>query len=266
MGDNKHESGNAAPKRNEKANCANPIPSWAQAMKCDGQSDDKDHSAKEEWHWTVQNRAQGAIAVVAFLALTAAVASACFSFGAFKEAQQANVINRKNLIEANRAWIAPDFMTFNRPIEASGGLLDIALKVQNVGRNPAIKAKHNFRIISVPYIENIATGQNTPIPPNNTCDGIRNNIVDGLVFYPSTSNAWIPHNFENSVDYIEAAIERKSSILIQGCISYVSFRERRFSKFTFLLRDKPDCVLMGTVLKRPDCWGFNLLETGSEAD
>jgi len=143
MGDNKHESGNTAPKRNEKAKCAKPLPSWAQTMKCDGQSDDKNHRVKEEWHWTVQNWAQGTIALVAFLALVAAAASARFSYGAFKEAQRQADAAWRALTDVQRAFMVAENPTI-QGFEEDATDYRFKVTIKNSGTTPTRNLSYLF--------------------------------------------------------------------------------------------------------------------------
>jgi hypothetical protein len=76
-------------------------------------------------------------------------------------------------MRANRAWLAPSFMMLNGPLE-SGGPADVAIHVQNVGREPATGVRYRIHDYTAQYIPHGPAGAapyNAIASPNTTCEG-----------------------------------------------------------------------------------------------
>jgi hypothetical protein len=176
-------------------------------------------------------------------------------------------------LAANRAWLAPNYMYLDSPLE-NGLPVQSVVKVVNVGREPALGLVWKTTETGVPYIPD--TGDD-PIQTNrnSTCDGLEPKPPDGMVVYPAGANDsvndLVPLDIQDSPDnrkLLQDALNRTKSIVIDGCFAYRTGGGKHTSSFRFLLRDKPgqpSFVLNKDGHPVPN-WRFNALPSGNEAD
>lgn len=159
-------------------------------------------------------------------------------------------------------------MVLNRPLEKSS-TIGFQIHVENVGREPAFNGVYTFNYFLAPYI----TGGNSPdvFQENTTCRGLKPAPHSGITIYPGTVKFWIPYSFEDK-KMIAYILERKGSLVVEGCIAFLTFGQRHTSEFRFFLRDTlgPSCwaakegitTLQGVM----QCWNFNGMLRGSGPD
>ncbi len=174
-------------------------------------------------------------------------------------------------IEANRAWVAPKQMVLNQPLE-NGQPIEFALHLVNFGREPALGVTWRWQPRLVPYVP-LEGSDTTNFGPNDACDGLEPSKEHGFVVYPGTdTRAWVMGDFSQIQDgqsMRQQVLARRGSVVIEGCVAYLTQRERHTSGFRFFLRDVP-----GTSSWSPGApgqqgnpnWNFNLTLDGNEAD
>jgi hypothetical protein len=161
------------------------------------------------------------------------------------------------LSESVRAWVAPSFMQHL----SDGTPAMTQIRLNNAGRAPALKVTWSeINLVLVDYIpETNAAHPQTPIR-NSTCDGL--NPSSDLVLWPNTpTNFWLPLRLDTTpVDSnkLQAARLRLGSLVVQGCIAYLTAKGRHTSEFQFLWRD--------TAGQPPGQWNFNLTPDGNDAN
>lgn len=129
-----------------------PLPAWARAMKHDKQSKCKDHQAEERRHWTIQNWAQGIIAVVSVLGFFGAVITVCLSYKAFRESQRqadAAQVQVKIMQDEQRPWISLELQP-EGPLtrDSNGWNFIVKYALNNVGKSPAFDV--DFYAVMIP--------------------------------------------------------------------------------------------------------------------
>jgi hypothetical protein len=154
------------------------------------------------------------------------------------ELRQSNVTATAAMIGANRAWVDPAFMFLLRPLEG-GEPISFQLRVENVGREPAIDAVFRFQISLVEYIPLIGS-QPPAIPRNAACDALEPDATAGIVLYstniPGLKN-WTVHTFDDTPESRQIsldAVSRRGSIVIDGCVAYRTFGQKHTVAFRFL--------------------------------
>jgi hypothetical protein len=116
------------------ADSTEPFPSWVSAMKQNGPTEEKEHKAAERSQWTHQKWTQSITVAISTIALIGALASACFAYSAFKEAQrQANAV-----FADQRPWVRVK-LNFGSLTFAENGdaIITYETCVRNIGRSPA---------------------------------------------------------------------------------------------------------------------------------
>jgi hypothetical protein len=177
-------------------------------------------------------------------------------------------------LAANRAWLAPNYMYLDSPLE-NGLPVQYVVKVVNVGREPALGVVWKTTETGVPYIPDSGNHISIQMNRNSTCDGLEPKPPDGMVVYPAGANDLVndlvPLDIQDSPDnrkLIQDALNRTKSIIIDGCFAYRTGGGKHTSSFRFLLRDKPgqpSSVLNKDGHPVPN-WRFNALPSGNEAD
>jgi hypothetical protein len=169
---------------------------------------------------------------------------------------------RQAIFAANRAWIAPRYMRFNSPL-VENGVVDVALSIPNVGREPALAVKYKFDLRGIKYIPQAnVPNPEADVPINHTCDNLHTDKASGLVDWPEVSygSNFIPYAFDDTSENRQIAndaLHHMRSMMVQGCIVYRTGGDEHTSHFRFFLRDN----------ERPSVqWNFNSMRTGNEAN
>jgi hypothetical protein len=171
-------------------------------------------------------------------------------------------------VTANRAWVAPEQMVLESPIE-TGLPLKYRIRIVNPGKEPGLGSMWNVRAFGVPYIRE--TGEMLNFGPNNTCVGIKLNPKSGVVLYPTGStDFWIPLRISDSPrnrSLLQAVAQKQKSLVIEGCIAYLTDGERHTSRFRFFLRDVPGpSFIVDKNGNKAAAWNFNATLDGNDAN
>jgi hypothetical protein len=184
-------------------------------------------------------------------------------------AKQSADLASEALVASTRAWLAPSFAMLNTPLE-NGPPISFQIRMINTGKEPALNAAWDFKYHLIPYVE----PTNSPsenLGPNAVCENVEPAIGAGIVIYPaSTTNFWLPLEIPDTPEdrkIVAAALERRNSLVIEGCIAYRTFGKTHKSWFRFFLRDvqgQPSFVMKdGKLLPN---WNFNAMITGNGAN
>jgi hypothetical protein len=134
----------------------------------------------------------------------------------------------RNIVEANRAWVAPGTPTLTHE-PAIGQPVRVSFPWDNLGREPAtelkisiffdvLKSQPGHSILSVPNIT------------ENTCDKYPPYVDLGVTF-PAKSASFDAATSQQAITW-DAALESGDQLLrARGCISYVTFGTRHYSWF-----------------------------------
>jgi hypothetical protein len=187
------------------------------------------------------------------------------------EIHQSGVDTRKiakAAIATNRAWIAPNSINLFSSLE-SGTPLKFQIGALNLGREPALGVVYNIQSYGVPYIPEDAVSIN--FGPNITCKGLEPTPRDGIVFYPIQAKMLVPQIIPDTLEkrqLIEAVMNRKESLVIDGCFAYRTVGEVHTSMFRYFLRDRPGISSFTPEMPRKPstAWQFNVTLTGNEAN
>jgi hypothetical protein len=203
----------------------------------------------------------------ALLTLFVAVAA----FGSAWIFQEQLTEARKARIAEERAWIDPESMVLGSALE-NGLPVKYQIRIVNPGKEPAIGVVWKATPVSVPYIERNSNFDINKIGRNAACDGLISTAPDGTVLYPQSGvNFWLPLDIPNTVEnrqLIKDVLNKKKSLVIDGCFAYTTIGEKHLSWFRFFLRDLPNVssyVLNGTGQSTP-AWNFNEMSTGNGTD
>jgi hypothetical protein len=144
-------------------------------------------------------------------------------------------------IEANRAWVGPISMELESSLE-SGKPINFALHLVNFGREPALGAVWKWDARLAPYVP--AEGPDTStFGANNACDGIEPNPNGGVSIYPLGGPQYFwPDDLSRVSEYQkweEAVLARRGTLVIEGCVAYLTMASKHTSAFRFFLRDIP---------------------------
>jgi hypothetical protein len=152
------------------------------------------------------------------------------------------------MIGANRAWVDPAFMFLLRPLEG-GEPISFQLRVENVGREPAIDAVFRFQISLVEYIPLIGS-QPPAIPRNAACDALEPDATAGIVLYstniPGLKN-WTVHTFDDTPENRQIsldAVSRRGSIVIDGCAAYRTLGQKHTVAFRIFCEGRTRAKLL----------------------
>ena len=178
---------------------------------------------------------------------------------------ESNQITYAAMFNASRAWLAPREIVFYRP-PIQNETLQLTLNYYNVGKLPALNVStpplSSFRrdasvifghgvIPSSPAVVD-AIGRNV------TCNGLK--VIAGAggdaVFpYPDRPSRII-------IDSVGIADEKlwvgNTTLIIKGCLGYLTFGQPHFSQFCYILRPEPPAP-MGE-------WKFVTCPLGNEAN
>lgn len=162
---------------------------------------------------------------------------------------------------ANRAWLGPMQLHLLQPIESLPSRMQ--LHVINFGREPANGVVWKMTPTLAPYLEDDArdaSDEKKMGVKNSACDGLHPSDGDGLVIYPLQPYD-LPEPITDSAENREIrnkVLAKTGTLLVQGCLGYVTYGKPHFSKFEFFLRD---------VAGRPSNeWPFNAPPEGNHAD
>lgn len=177
-----------------------------------------------------------------------------------KAAEDSAKVAEKTLIATNRAWVGVPFMMLGAPLE-NGYPVAIQFRLVNTGKSPALGLVWSLKPRLIDYVPD-ASDKGPPREPNTTCDVLHPDIANGIVLWPDIggSKSWVPEKFsstpENKVIF-DATLARSKSLILEGCIAYVTLGEPHKSWFRFFLRDIPG----------PSTgWQFNSDLSGNGAD
>ncbi|MGA8939212.1 MAG: hypothetical protein WB439_08610 [Acidobacteriaceae bacterium] len=173
-------------------------------------------------------------------------------------------------VTANRAWIAPEQMILDSPVE-SGLPLKYQIRIVNPGKEPALDGVWNVKSFGAPYIREGRGPDPTRFGHNSTCEGLHPNKNGGMTVYPSgATNFWIPLSVEDTPDnriLIAAVQNRSQSLVLEGCFAYLTDGAAHTSAFRFFLRDIPGPSFAtnkeGTQV---EAWNFNATFDGNDAN
>jgi hypothetical protein len=137
------------------------------------EAENRSHRTGEKGFWAFQNIIQKRTFFVAFAALIAAIASACFSYRAFREAQNqakaaqdANRIAREALHRSQRAWVGLDGQLTVDVFDTTPRLrVESHYKIKNLGNSPAIN------VITTGWFE--SDPKNWALTAKFTCDSAK---------------------------------------------------------------------------------------------
>lgn len=174
-------------------------------------------------------------------------------------------------IEANRAWVAPNQMVLTAPLE-NGQPVGFGLHLVNFGREPALGVTWRWQPRLVPYVPLEGTDV-TKFGPNDTCGGLDPGKEHGFVVYPGTdTKAWVVADLSQIQDgqsIGQRILAHSASLVIEGCVAYLTQGERHTSSFRFFLRDVPGRLSWSAGPPgqpgNPN-WNFNLTLDGNEAN
>jgi hypothetical protein len=185
-------------------------------------------------------------------------------------ASDAADVAKKNLVAANRAWIAPTNAVLTKPIE-DGLPIKIQIHIVNVGREPALGVVWKLNPLPVPYMPLGKEVDDLAFGPNKSCEGLEPKPADGLVIYPpGGTNYWLPFEIEDTPEnakLLASVVARQNSLVIEGCFAYRAGGERRTSAFRFYPRDipsEPSYIVKDG--KPAQNWNFNAMLRGNEAN
>ena len=188
------------------------------------------------------------------LQTVAANKSLCIARKALKDSEEENLISE-------RAWINPENVVLMSHVE-NGLPLRYKVRVVDVGKEAAEGVIWKFVPYGVPYIPETEEAMRRKLPRNSTCDGLRPDPKNGVVVYPGNAiKFFIPDDISDTPSHsklLDVARSRKESIVIDGCVAYVTVGETHTSQFRVFLRD----------VNRPGYppWEFNLMQNGNSAN
>jgi hypothetical protein len=186
------------------------------------------------------------------------------SFFLWLAQREANEINARNLVEANRAWLAPSFINLGAPLEGTD-IVRFNVKIENTGHQPASHMSWKFNHFLIPHIPEREFPTPEKLASNQTCGALNPANAEDTVF-PSNTNYWVPNHFEDPL-LVQRILSKASTLVIEGCFGYVTFGKFHTSSFRVFLRDtadKPSCWRNND--GKSECWGFNLLLSGNDAN
>lgn len=213
------------------------------------------------------------LAIFAYFAWDEATISTTALQGQLNEARKATIAN-------NRAWLGVVSMVLASPVE-NGKPIDFSVRMENTGKSPALHAVIVYNEFTIPYILD-RVGTYTDYEPsqlNTTCEGVRLAADGGFVISPGKTNFYSRHSFENTERYRQDAADaaaRKRSLVVEGCVAYVTIDGPHTSSFRFFLRDvqqhesfyQSDTPEFGCDLTRNGkyacLWMFNGMLTGND--
>jgi hypothetical protein len=178
-----------------------------------------------------------------------------------KAAKDSAEVAKQTLIATNRAWVAVPFMGLASLLE-NGLPISINARLANVGKEPALGLIWSMKPRLVDYIPD-TTGPKleSTNAPNIGCEDLHPDVRTGVVLWPETdTHIWVPETFaqtpENKLIF-DAVLARTKSLVIDGCVAYVTAGQSHKTWFRFLLRD--------TAGPSKD-WRFNVELSGNGAD
>jgi hypothetical protein len=201
----------------------------------------------------------GVLAFVGIFQLNALNRAERISANIAQAAKDSADVAKKTLIATNRAWVAVPFMNLGNPLE-SGFPVTIQFRLVNVGKEPALGLVWSLKPRLIDYIANAAEPKHIS-DHNVVCDDLHPDIETGAVSWPETgTNFWVPKTFSDTPEneaIFGAAQSRTKSLIVDGCIAYITAGDVHKTWFSFFLRD---------VAGPSSAWNFNLRESGNGAD
>lgn len=134
-----------------------------------------------------------------------------------------------------RAWVAPQTMTFDSPIVSTQNPA-ITLHYVNTGHVPALGTV----VTTESFFQPVDERGNVTIPPNNLCDNFPP-VKGARVLYPQYNAEYalslaIQPKPENVMSEVLA---QKKVLVINGCIAYETLSTPHHSGFCYMLRTVP---------------------------
>jgi len=166
------------------------------------------------------------------------------TFAIFVASLIANRISNENLVNANRAWLAPTTFLFVKSVDDPDGPV-VEVHYQNVGRLPALDVNASGGIPAGRLTARTAPGWNTfPTPVDgwnvvetnmrNGCEA-REPLTDRMALFPSAAT---DDKMELGINDIPSSkaehqnvIDGTSMYLVVGCLVYRTFDETRRTGF-----------------------------------
>lgn len=178
-------------------------------------------------------------------------------------------------LAANRAWLAPVSMQLAGPLE-NGLPVAYYVRISNTGKEPALGVIWNVLPRKAPYIppSNGNEGE-AEMGRNETCEGLEPKQATGAVIYPQATGmtSLIPLTIPDTADnkkIIDAALNRTGSLVVDGCLVYITGSAKHTSAFRFFLRDEPGkpSFIAGEPSKPSSHyeWRFNATLMGNDAN
>jgi hypothetical protein len=192
--------------------------------------EENQHRAYERDFWRRQIGVAKWLNGITACAAVVGIIGLIFVYLSLGETKRAGDIASKTLIEANRAWIAPEGAIAKGDVV--GGNDDISAKVfyTNIGKGPATRINSVYAWGTTDNKENASDA--IIVGPNNTCVSLEPKN-DGTVVFPTK----LLHQ-ETSLprQSISPSVKaNKEVIFLQGCVIYETMKEIHKSWFCFII-------------------------------